>query len=608
MKLTKVEIVGFRSIAHLELPLTTLTTLIGKNSAGKSNVLRAIRFFFTASPKALALEDICTLERGEPNGTWIECTFGSLTDGERDSFSKYVLSDETMRVRRTLETDDDGNLKSTRHGWVEEADEEWLREGFDRYNDSSFWQEIGIDVFDYAERTASGNVTRAAHRQFIEEYLKRHRDTVSLSSNLSPSEFRGRSSTATSELPNLVFIPAAGDIIPQVYGRKTSLLNQVVAGVLRARADCTEFSEAERAVRRVEDLVNPSDHRLPEFDAIERHLEKQLGSWPGVSCAICAQVDRLVDLLASSVRLDINDGSKNELALKGDGMQRQLLFAVVRLFADFRQERGNFAQESNADSDAADSSIILFEEPELFLHPQAQESFYDDLLAISKTDQIVLSTHSNHLIRLDYAESINIIRRASSSAPSERFGASSAYKETDADDRARLKEIALMSGDMSRIFFADRVIVTEGPEDVIFIKAAAEQGGFIDRAVTVVSAGSKDSIPTLQRVLNEFSIPYFVVCDHDDNNGKSRSTSVRIWKEVLKLRGSKGVANMYEFHPCLPSHCYVETSPPTSEKPLNAARLVRNKTLPEEFVDQIRRIYEDRDNTSNSTAVVVRRP
>lgn len=48
MKLiTEVSIRGFRSLRQQELPrIGSYTTLVGKNSSGKSNVLRALNLFF----------------------------------------------------------------------------------------------------------------------------------------------------------------------------------------------------------------------------------------------------------------------------------------------------------------------------------------------------------------------------------------------------------------------------------------------------------------------------------------------------------------------------------------------------------------------------------
>src|SRR5262249_40857303 len=149
--------------------------------------------------------------------------------------------------------------------------------------------------------------------------------------------------------------------------------------------------------------------------------------------------------------------------------------------------------------------IIAFEEPELFLHPQAQEAFYDDLVTVSERDQVLLATHSNYLVRLDQADSLHIVQRTSPTNPTTVRTADANWLEVGEERRAhekRFKEIQLCNAEISKVFFADRVIITEGIEDVIYIVGTArDYARCIDRRVTVVEVGGIGSIPSLQRVL-----------------------------------------------------------------------------------------------------------
>src|SRR5690606_40415874 len=58
------------------------------------------------------------------------------------------------------------------------------------------------------------------------------------------------------------------------------------------------------------------------------------------------------------------------------------------------------------------SAYFIFEEPELFLHPQAQKELFDSLVTLSKEEsQIILCTHSSSFISLDYYRSICIVKK-----------------------------------------------------------------------------------------------------------------------------------------------------------------------------------------------------
>lgn len=44
MRLTRLHVKNFRSVADIDIPLSPLTVLVGPNGSGKSNVVDALRF------------------------------------------------------------------------------------------------------------------------------------------------------------------------------------------------------------------------------------------------------------------------------------------------------------------------------------------------------------------------------------------------------------------------------------------------------------------------------------------------------------------------------------------------------------------------------------
>ena len=47
------------------------------------------------------------------------------------------------------------------------------------------------------------------------------------------------------------------------------------------------------------------------------------------------------------------------------------------------------------------STYFILEEPELYLHPQAQRSLFDSLQELSAENQVLLCTHSSSFINID---------------------------------------------------------------------------------------------------------------------------------------------------------------------------------------------------------------
>lgn len=75
---------------------------------------------------------------------------------------------------------------------------------------------------------------------------------------------------------------------------------------------------------------------------------------------------------------------------KGTGMQRALALALIQVYADISSSNGK-----------GESKPIIFfiDEPETFLHPQAQNKLLDALEKISLTSQVFVITHSPYLLK-----------------------------------------------------------------------------------------------------------------------------------------------------------------------------------------------------------------
>ena len=124
-----------------------------------------------------------------------------------------------------------------------------------------------------------------------------------------------------------------------------------------------------------------------------------------------------------------------------------------------------------------------------------------------------------------------------------------------------------MNAAMNEVFFAKRVMLVEGPEDVIAVIATLKALGRItlrpeELEWTVVACGGKEAIPFFQRVLNAFSIPYRVIHDIDIRPGMAPDTEAnhrrsneaiealrrgaQIFQYPIKLEDSLGLAKHFK--------------------------------------------------------------
>lgn len=84
------------------------------------------------------------------------------------------------------------------------------------------------------------------------------------------------------------------------------------------------------------------------------------------------------------------NGIETKSSEKGTGMQRALALALIQVYADI----------SSSDENGASKPILFFiDEPETFLHPQAQNKLLNALEKISDKSQIFIITHSPYLLK-----------------------------------------------------------------------------------------------------------------------------------------------------------------------------------------------------------------
>jgi putative ATP-dependent endonuclease of the OLD family len=84
------------------------------------------------------------------------------------------------------------------------------------------------------------------------------------------------------------------------------------------------------------------------------------------------------------------NGIETKSSEKGTGMQRALALSLIQVYADI----------SSNNEDGVSKPILFFiDEPETFLHPQAQNKLLDALEKISQKSQIFIITHSPYLLK-----------------------------------------------------------------------------------------------------------------------------------------------------------------------------------------------------------------
>lgn len=178
---------------------------------------------------------------------------------------------------------------------------------------------------------------------------------------------------------------------------------------------------------------------------------------------------------------------------------------VVGIFEAFRQIGGEFG-------------TVLIEEPEMYLHPQAQRYFHRLLrdLAESGACQVVCSTHSPIFADLSHFEGVRLVRRP----PGGSTQVSSVSDEADnrwLTDRRKGQKLVALTSARSEALFARRVLLVEGPGDVLALRMLAERLGHDLDAEdhAVVECGGKSGVAFIGRVCLALGIDVLALHDSD---------------------------------------------------------------------------------------------
>ncbi len=271
-----------------------------------------------------------------------------------------------------------------------------------------------------------------------------------------------------------------------------------------------------RKLNKYTDDGKKNTDRPSELSSFESVLESELKDWDTKIDVEITPPD-IDDILKVGTTVWVNDGIRTDVARKGQGLQRALIFALIRTLAKVSKDKKDGEESSRK---ASKSTYFILEEPELFLHPQAQRSLFDSLQELSTENQVLLCTHSSSFMNLDNYKSICRVIKSNSEKGTEicQCTVDLLRKMNDKDE---FNLAYWINPDRSELFFAQKVILVEGPTDKTAIPFLAKKISVFKYDYTIIDCGSKNSIPSYINLLNYFSIPYIAVYDKDHQDGKS---------------------------------------------------------------------------------------
>ncbi|MDN5623753.1 MAG: ATP-binding protein, partial [Acinetobacter sp.] len=231
--------------------------------------------------------------------------------------------------------------------------------------------------------------------------------------------------------------------------------------------------------------------------------------FPGMSIKLHFETPSIDDLIkAGTLKVFEGQGCDRDFSSYGHGAQRSIQMALVQYLAEIKRQNNN----------QTSTTLLLIDEPELYLHPFAIEQIREALIALSQNGyQVIISTHSAQMITSEGAEKTLLIRK------DENFGTYSRKRLVDAiqtvvPNSTHQMEQLFNLVHSNQLLFAENVVLTEGKTELrllpfLFKNVAGVTMGQEKHAL-VAQSGVNDTKKSLA-ILTEMDLPTKAICDLD---------------------------------------------------------------------------------------------
>lgn len=586
MELAKIRIVNFRSIENIEFSLRNYTSLIGANNTGKSTIFSAIDCFLNQIKPQFS--DWRNNNHEEP--IIIECLFENLQDWELTCPGVAgIVQDNRIHLRLVATADiESSSISVDYEAYIrEEQIEGW----------SSVWRDLSQTIKDIAvAQGMSGTSWRTiSNRESVKQHLREnHAALITVGEHIWTDEGISIKPALQQALPKCVVIPAVSKISDDLKTTGKSPFNQLLSSVVMpviSRSD--EFRALQGAILALTaKMQGQAGDEFEEIRGITDSLTTRLSGILDAEVLMSLKTPDSEKFINSGATLLVNDGHTTSPDNQGNGAQRALTFALLETIA---------RMESTQDGEQIISTLLLFEEPELYIHPHLMRKLKGTLETIGASNhwQVVSTTHSPFLIDVaSDPQSLVLVSRNSRGEPTE-------VKQLQADpfalvangarERQALRATLDFHPTVCEAFFASRVVLVEGDSEVAIFKRASEilealgmESSNVDNT-TIVSCGGKWTIPAIARLLANFEVPFKIVHDMDKKDRTEDElqelTGIDPYRANAKIDHAAPGVGKFVVEDTLEDLLWPDARPSGKDKPYRAWKRV-NHLL--ENVDELR--------------------
>jgi len=520
MRLVSIEFENFRCFRSEKISFNNYTSLVGPNNCGKSTALRALTIFFNGGPKTNLIENSDFYVGADTDARLtLKFEFDGVTGEAETQLSHYVRNGR-VKFELIAERDENGQVSTVcrgiRFGMETVAPFFAASKATER---RPIYEELRAQFPSELPSWQNMDQAEAAVRALEAARADQHVEIPSAENAYG----------ATGPIPSLrkfidwIYVPAVKEAASEASELRESAFSKLIFFAVRNRCNFADRLVKIRSAAS-DELKKVLDETTDVLNEVGGEIDKEFKKLTSTPIDVAIEWGAIegVSVREPAINSLFKDGRVRGAPHEfGHGLQRTYLMALLALASRVQREDDSF------------HLLLGVEEPELYQHPPQARFLANALADLAEGNcQVIVTTHSPHFIYGRTFEGIRTLRK--------RDNVTKVHSWSIDEQRsycairkggAPIGATAALSGmdrslqtSISEIFFAGKVVLVEGPEDIAIVESYLKKKGklsdFLRAGGHFVAVGGKTKMHNIIALARGFAIDVYCIFDLDLNLGE----------------------------------------------------------------------------------------
>lgn len=534
MQLYSLTIEGFRKHLNTKIIFSDSTFLIGENNVGKSSILYALDYLLGANT-SIPMEEFYAIEE---NGERRVLVDKIVLTAEFRNIPKEASTWRGFKGRLlNYETDKNDSLDTGIKFIYRKTFPRGEKVKIETYENFKVLKSEFKDCFciqDYLnaglpETELTDDIKKIQYDKKLSAKEKILFGEVEYLYDVDESQEHwvenpgGIPQNVLSRLPKYLLIPAQ-DSEAEISGTSGTLQKTLNELFNEVREKSENYKKAQEYLNKLAKELDPTDENT-EISKMIVELNSIISDvFPNTGISAVANLSDADKVIKPIFDVQMNSNVMTPSNLQGTGLIRSTVFALLR----YKALRDNERNSNNR------QLIIGFEEPEIYLHPNAISKMRDTIYSLAENgnNQIVCTTHSPYMIDVSKKpkqilnsfslKNVDANGSVALTVESIPFNITKEFLELQEDEKNYIKMLLRVEDSIAKCFFVKKVLIIEGDTEQVVLsetinKMPAEIQSQILSEWYILRARGKAAIIPLIKYLRAMYIDIYVMHDKDEN-------------------------------------------------------------------------------------------